>query len=55
MVLRWVSAPKLCTQVFADVNNKASFAAKWQSTYGGTVPAKSLFAYFQHLGMTMVV
>jgi ElaB/YqjD/DUF883 family membrane-anchored ribosome-binding protein len=34
---------------------KGSYAAAWESTYGGTVPAKSLFAYLQHLGMTMVV
>ncbi|KAH6618497.1 hypothetical protein C7974DRAFT_31206 [Boeremia exigua] len=30
----------------------ASFAAKWQSMYGGSVSEKSLFAYLQRLGMT---
>lgn len=33
----------------------ASYAAAWQSTYRGLVPAKSLFAYLQHLGTVMVV
>jgi hypothetical protein len=28
-----------------------TFAAWWQSTYGGYVPAGSLFAFFQRLGM----
>jgi hypothetical protein len=28
-----------------------SFAATWQSTYGATVPAKSLFSYLQYMGM----
>lgn len=29
-----------------------SWAAVWQSTYRGVVPKKSLFSYFQRLGMT---
>ena len=28
-----------------------SFAAWWQSTYAGYVPAGSLFSFFQRLGM----
>lgn len=28
-----------------------SFAAWWQSTYGGYVPQESLFAFLQRLGM----
>jgi hypothetical protein len=28
-----------------------SFAALWQSRYRGYVPAKSLFSFFQRLGM----
>ncbi|KAK0761742.1 hypothetical protein N5P37_004541 [Trichoderma harzianum] len=28
-----------------------SFASWWQSTYGGYVPAESLFSFFQRLGM----
>ncbi|KIL66900.1 hypothetical protein M378DRAFT_160444 [Amanita muscaria Koide BX008] len=30
---------------------EGSFAAWWQSTYGGSVPAGSLFSFFQRLGM----
>jgi len=30
---------------------EGTFAALWQSTYGGFVPARSLFAFFQRLGM----
>ncbi|KAJ8117319.1 hypothetical protein OPT61_g1440 [Boeremia exigua] len=32
-----------------------SFAAAWQASYGATVPAESLFSYFQYLGATMIV
>jgi hypothetical protein len=28
-----------------------TFAAWWQSTYAGEVPAGSLFSFFQRLGM----
>ena len=28
-----------------------TFAAWWQSTYGSSVPAGSLFSFFQRLGM----
>ncbi|KAH9171479.1 hypothetical protein EDB89DRAFT_1971384 [Lactarius sanguifluus] len=30
---------------------EGTFAAWWQSTYNGYVPAKSLFSFFQRLGM----
>ncbi|KAL4990810.1 hypothetical protein BDW68DRAFT_174547 [Aspergillus falconensis] len=30
---------------------EGSFAARWQSTYGGYVPKGALFGYFQKLGM----
>ncbi|KAH9004513.1 hypothetical protein EDB86DRAFT_2767196, partial [Lactarius hatsudake] len=30
---------------------EGTFAAWWQSTYGGYVPAGSLFSFFQRLGM----
>ncbi|UPX16187.1 uncharacterized protein EKO05_0006601 [Ascochyta rabiei] len=32
-----------------------SFAASWESTYGGFVPANTLFSYLQHLRMTVLV
>jgi len=31
-----------------------TFAAWWQSTYKGFVPAKSLFSFFQQLGMVWI-
>ena len=41
-------------KTMADVNllPVASWAARWQATYRGYVPARSLFSYFQRLGMT---
>ena len=43
------------SMIDTDPSIKGSYAAAWESTYGGTVPAKSLFAHLQHLGMTMAV
>lgn len=47
--------PNWLSKARADRDTKGSWAAAWQSTYGGIVPAKSLFAYLQHLSMAAVV
>ena len=45
---RWICAGRYPQCVVCFVG---TFAAWWQSTYGGYVPAGSLFSFFQRLGM----
>lgn len=43
--------PSQARNVLTDTYTTGSFAALWQSMYRGLVPARSLFSFFQRLGM----